>query len=274
MSEDLVYSKIGQGVNLATQIENLVKKLNGDKATNIFYKNINNLKNILPITVIEKLHYFREFRNTMAHDHEILRDNHYNLGIQHAKELLELLRQFDNSSLNKNFDWTTQIIKWSDTNKLYLPKTYDALKQLKKLNLKYSKIETLPPFISDFSNLKIISLGGSKIKNLPNFIGNFSKLEQIYLWKTSIQELPNSIINLAKLEKLYLWQSQITELPESIDKLTKLNELDLSGSKINKLPDSIINLKNLKRLFICNTSISNKQKKNIMQLLPKTEIFI
>ncbi len=136
------------------------------------------------------------------------------------------------------------------------------LQSLQELNLKISKIESLPDEIGNLGSQKEMSLEASKIESLPRSIGRLQSLQSLNLSYTrKLKGLPDEIGNLGSLKELSLEASKIESLPRSIGGLQSLRCLNLRSTKNQAgLPDEIGNLGSLVKL--------NLQSSNIESLSP------
>jgi len=103
------------------------------------------------------------------------------------------------------------------------------LKQLKKLNLSYNELYSI-----------------------PNEIGNLDNLIELELHFNQLTVIPNDIGNLNNLKKLKLNNNQITSIPDTIGKLYNLIELDLHNNQLNSIPYSVTQLIKLQKIWIQN----------------------
>ncbi|KAG7640800.1 Leucine-rich repeat 3 [Arabidopsis suecica] len=128
------------------------------------------------------------------------------------------------------------------------------LRNLKRMDLRYSiNLKELPD-LSSATNLEVLNLNGcSSLVELPFSIGNATKLLKLDLSGcSSLLELPSSIGNATNLKELHLtYCSSLMELPSSIGNCTNLKKLDLSRcSNLIKLPSSIRNAIKLETLIL------------------------
>jgi hypothetical protein len=127
---------------------------------------------------------------------------------------------------------------------------------VKKLNLRYQNLASLPDSIGNLQALKELDLSENKLTELPDSIANLQSLEELYLRENQLTELPDSIGNLQSLEKLLLSHNKLTELPDSISDLRALESLLLHNNKLTELPESFGNLQSLKTLYLHNNKLT------------------
>ncbi|KAL3729605.1 hypothetical protein ACJRO7_026694 [Eucalyptus globulus] len=150
-----------------------------------------------------------------------------------------------------------------------------AAKQLKVLNLSYSRELRYTPNLSAFMKLEILILsscfklkqvdpsigklkslisldlcGCHNLKELPEEVGELQELKKLLLNYIGITKIPMSIYSLRKLEELAIESCHsLVEIPLTIGNLSSLQYLALNFcSSLRKIPHSIENLSSLKRL--------------------------
>ena len=121
-----------------------------------------------------------------------------------------------------------------------------------------NSFDTISRSVSALVNLQALDLRGTKISTLPLSFGNLTNLQRLSLSDTAISALPASFGNLANLRALDLNHTQISALPASFGNLTNLQWLDLSNTQISTLPASFSNLTNLKALNLDDTPLKEK----------------
>ena len=136
------------------------------------------------------------------------------------------------------------------------------LKQLRYLDLSFTKLIKLPDGIDSLTNLVYLNLSWNRqLMVLPNSIGNLVKLQKLDLSYTGLEELPVTIGSLTKLEILCLLKAgQFKTCPDALGSLENLRFLDFCGTKIHHLPDSIKNLKKLRFLNVSGTRLKTMSK--------------
>jgi len=145
---------------------------------------------------------------------------------------------------------------------LAIPEEVCQLTHLKKIDISYSHVASLPDNIGDIVtltdidaskcnitvlpasftklvNLKEISFYGSGLTALPDDIGDMVGLTSINIEQCPIVVLPDSVCNLVGLKTLNISRTNITYLPENIGNLVNLKTLDIHSTNITSLPDSI-----------------------------------
>ncbi|XP_042966243.1 disease resistance protein RPP2B-like isoform X2 [Carya illinoinensis] len=187
---------------------------------------------------------------------------------------LSMLRwsKYSSSSLPSNFNGNNLCIFRMRHS---LIKKLDGLKlkNLREMDLSFSKFLTKIPDLSSSANLKKVNLqycenlvevhcsvgfldklsdflvnGCSKLRIFPERF----KLRSLCLLQlydcSSLQDFPEILCEMKFLYHICLRGTSITELPSSIEKLTELQSLDLNGIGIKELPSSIGKLTKLERL--------------------------
>ncbi|MHA1343611.1 MAG: leucine-rich repeat domain-containing protein, partial [Promethearchaeota archaeon] len=116
------------------------------------------------------------------------------------------------------------------------------LSSLKKLDLSYNELTTLPESIGNLKSLVELDLKLNHLMTLPESIDNLKSLAKLYLSDNQLKTLPESFWDLKSLQILSLANNKFTTLPESIGELSSLHELDLSNNQLTILPESFIDL--------------------------------
>ena len=133
-----------------------------------------------------------------------------------------------------------------------LPDNIGALKNLKVLNIAYSKVVSLPESIGDCSNLREIRVGAS-CKKLPESIGRLKKLRKINCSGSGLASFPDSIGDCTNLIEIDAVESEnLSQLSKSFGKLKNLRFLNLAVCKFKHIPPEIGGLQNLIELDISN----------------------
>ncbi|KAJ0008014.1 hypothetical protein Pint_30333 [Pistacia integerrima] len=143
------------------------------------------------------------------------------------------------------------------------------MKELKLLDLSYTKVEALPSSISDLTNLRTLLLQFcEKLQHVPS-LEKLSSLLTLDLRCTSIKKVPDGIEKLVNLTYLNLYSLKIDELPtgkelsqlkglqelriywgkktlaETVEEAARLNNLETFGGHFHKLDDFNLYVKSL-----------------------------
>jgi Leucine-rich repeat (LRR) protein len=159
-------------------------------------------------------------------------------------------------------------------------KTYTSIEeaskhpeQVIKLVLKRYKLQTIPQEVFKFTNLQYLDVSKNNILEIPDDIAILKNLQYLNLSKNKIEKLPPEIGTLHYLKNLQIGQNEIYSLPNEIGSLEQLIILDAWSNNLGTFPESLSNLKNLKMFDLRDIIISDKEKKRIQSLLPKTKIY-
>ncbi|XP_031475730.1 disease resistance protein RPV1-like isoform X1 [Nymphaea colorata] len=132
------------------------------------------------------------------------------------------------------------------------------MEALKKLDLSWTLIHTIPDSIGLLTNLRELSLEGSQLlRELPDSICQLSLLKSLSLEGCyGLYTLPERLGDMEKLEELILDNTRIEIIPDSVGQLKNLRLLSLQGCKLLKaLPNSIRELCSLRELKISGTNL-------------------
>jgi len=126
------------------------------------------------------------------------------------------------------------------------------LRESSELMRSISKLEDVEFFLSI---IKKYEIEYSNIKSIPKSIENLSELRSLNVSYNNLRTVPKSIIKLTNLRKLNLSHNNLKNLPD-LSRLNKLIELDLSYNQFDQIPESVKELKNSLKIFFNNNPIS------------------
>ncbi|KAJ3339733.1 hypothetical protein HDU93_007849 [Gonapodya sp. JEL0774] len=210
-------------------------------------------------------------------------------GIQEMKALTELdfsgnTMRFFPRKLPAQITWINafgnltqleEVILEENPDLIMFPSSMSNLGQLKVVNIRNTKLETLPVECASWHALEeLIMRDNTQMEVLPDFIGQLGSLIKFdantcslvalpddigFLSKLSVLDvrnnqlsshsIPQSIYNLRQLSRLYLSNNQIEVLPDELCQLPFLVELDVSNNFLYNLPDDIGQLARLEKLL-------------------------
>ncbi|TCI94803.1 leucine-rich repeat domain-containing protein [Tenacibaculum sp. M341] len=137
------------------------------------------------------------------------------------------------------------------------------------LELKDNELISLPSkAFKKLKKLEVLRVNNNKLTEVPKEIGDLSVLTHLIIENNKLCKIPESIGKLKKIEVLDFTNNKLTSLPDTIGDLESLEYLLLSDNNLKKLPRSIRSLDKLKVLSIKNNPLSDKEKENIIRLLP------
>jgi Leucine-rich repeat (LRR) protein len=140
------------------------------------------------------------------------------------------------------------------------------------LKLNKKKLTEFPEGIFLLKKLITIDLSKNKISNVPMGIASLKNLKELKLNKNKFTQFPIAICELDGLHSLGLNQNSIVEIPPEIGKLKNLVYLDMWSNDLDVFPAELQQLKKLKEFDLRVIQLSDKQKKHLVFLLPKTKI--
>lgn len=149
-----------------------------------------------------------------------------------------------------------------------LPAITKANTNLKKLVLVNNNLTDLPTGIEKLVNLEELNLDNNSFSTLPNSLTQLKKLKVISLGKNDFKIFPSQLFEIPSLNQIYLHDSEISELPNSFNKLPNLTDVAFQSTKIANLPSSFGSLLKLKSITLDN----NQFKDYPASLLPLTKL--
>ena len=121
--------------------------------------------------------------------------------------------------------------------------------------------------------LKKLDLSYNKLSSLPESFGNLSNLRILYLNDNQLSSLPESFGNLSNLRIFGLHKNQLSSLPKSFGKLNNLTRFNLRYNQLSSLPESFGNLSNLTRLWLSHNFIHHANRAKYEAMLPQCEFY-
>lgn len=137
-----------------------------------------------------------------------------------------------------------------------LPDLFNALANLKSIDLSRSKLSKLPPSFCQLHALEVLKLTGTPLTELPDKVSELSKLVRVDLSRTLLTEIPTGFFSLTYLKELQLEGTSIVELPDHFNAFTRLKTLSLNTSNLKKFPLSLFQLSALENLRLDGTSLT------------------
>jgi len=144
--------------------------------------------------------------------------------------------------------------------------------QVVKLELKREKLKSIPNEVFKFTNLQYLDVSKNNITEIPAEIKHLKYLQYLNVAKNKLEKLPPEIGELHNLKNLQIGQNELYGLPPEIGNLEQLTLLDAWSNNLATFPNELSNLKNLKLFDLRDILISDKEKRRIQSLLPKTKI--
>ncbi|MDE5120357.1 MAG: leucine-rich repeat domain-containing protein, partial [Trichodesmium sp. St19_bin1] len=224
---------------------------------------------------LEQTNLWKEYQNLVLNSHvlaKLLVDEKEGLG----EEIEDLKEEFGDGEEvklgNEKFLLIHPVIKkllaefLSEDENSSVPE-----KKLKKLDLSFKGLTTIPELVFEDRDLTELYLSGNQLITISESISQLSNLTELYLSVNKLRTIPESISQLSNLTKLYLSGNQLITIPESISQLSNLKELYLGVNKLRKIPESISQLSNLIRLNLSRNQLITIPE-SISQLSNLTEL--
>ena len=152
-----------------------------------------------------------------------------------AKSFIQILEEELKYFAEKSGDYFVYD-KWKERD--YTSLTSLKLKHLKKLDLSFLGLKTIPYEIGYFESLEELNLAGNQLKELPNEIYTLRNLKVLNLGDiisggNQLQYISKNIEKLTNLEVLKIvWNDELKELPKEVLNLENLDFISLSQKAI------------------------------------------
>ncbi|XP_018318092.1 leucine-rich repeat-containing protein 28 isoform X2 [Mycetomoellerius zeteki] len=126
---------------------------------------------------------------------------------------------------------------------------------IQEIYLKWNKLTTLPPWITELFNVTNLYMYGNRIEQLPVELGGMSQLTVLDLSANRLELISACIGNLSNLKSLFLNDNFIERLPVELSQLNNLEILSVSGNQIVALPEWTGSLPRLRELYVDNNQL-------------------
>ncbi|KAG5330642.1 LRC28 protein, partial [Acromyrmex charruanus] len=138
---------------------------------------------------------------------------------------------------------------------------------IQEIYLKWNKLTTLPPWITELFNVTNLYMYGNRIEQLPVELGGMSQLTVLDLSANRLDLISACIGNLSNLKSLFLNDNFIERLPIELSQLNNLEILSVSGNQIVALPEWTGSLPRLRELYVDNNQL--KELPNRLTIAPE-----
>ncbi|XP_018406666.1 PREDICTED: leucine-rich repeat protein SHOC-2-like isoform X2 [Cyphomyrmex costatus] len=138
---------------------------------------------------------------------------------------------------------------------------------IQEIYLKWNKLTTLPPWITELFNVTNLYMYGNRIEQLPVELGEMTQLTVLDLSANKLELISGCIGNLSNLKSLYLNDNFIKRLPIELSQLNNLEILSVSGNQIVALPEWTGSLPRLQELYVDNNRL--KELPNRLTIAPE-----
>lgn len=155
-------------------------------------------------------------------------------------------------------------LELNDRKLVELPSTIEQFKNLRKLTIRNTQLQSLPASVGNLEQLEELNLYKNKLTVLPNTISNLVHLRVLDVSSNALKELPEDIGQLTKLEELYAHKNELTQIPLSIKEITGLRGITVGkNTDLRQLP---LELGKLKQLLVIDAKASPIDSQNISEL--------
>ncbi len=232
-----------------TEITSNIAEITSSEAKSVLIERINKIQNFHFISSFKELFKYKEIQDF---DNQILAEiiNNYNAIEQLESKLKKFSYHVENGLVTElDLSYLSTIAGgWKILKDL--TQYIKILRDLKKLDLRVSKIGALPPSIDSLTYLTYLDLNQNFLKYLPDSITSLKSLKFLYLEHNLLKNLPESFGSLKLLKCLDLRHNKLSSLPKSFIGLDSLESLNLNGNQLTAIPDCLKPLKLLEKLDI------------------------
>lgn len=149
-----------------------------------------------------------------------------------------------------------------------IPPEIEKCKNLEKLDIGYTDIETIPEFVSQLPKLKTLNFYGCVELNFPNNLSSYPSLKELGVFCRNQKEL-EMIFSLESKEKLTI-TGRVNIIPETIGRMKNLKSLSFFAVPLTKLPNSLSQLNNLLQLEV-NTGLAKINFEQMINVLRESK---
>ncbi|KAJ5072740.1 hypothetical protein M0811_09437 [Anaeramoeba ignava] len=136
-----------------------------------------------------------------------------------------------------------------------LPTEMEKLQSLVSLQLHHNQFEEIPDCIFNLVTLQNLGLDFNKVTYIKEKISKLSKLKGLSISNNQIIEIPPALCELKTLIWLNLDHNSIVFIPKEVEELSSLQYLYLRDNQITTIPDSFCNLSKLTSAHLSNNLI-------------------
>ena len=124
-----------------------------------------------------------------------------------------------------------------------------------QLHLRHNQIRHLSNYEKTITALKKLDISFNKIDTLPASIYNENKLNYLDAYNNELEFISSDIKKLSALRFLFLGRNHLKYIPEELAYCSLLQELDVVYCGVINLPSSLSNLRKLELVYIDNRTI-------------------
>lgn len=280
------YTPITKLPSLISSFKNLKTVVIPSCSKNIskdFFVTLASIKSLIELRIIYSENEISEYLSLLSNVRTLrigLRANYVDNMGKIAKLNLEKLTLYSEiipDNIGKLSQLTELIINnENEYNYIYLVSFPDAicnLKNLTRLTLYGSRINTVPDSLGNLNKLIYLDLSHNTIRTLPDIFGKLPNLESVILNSNSLSSLPSSFYSLRNLRVLQLNDNYFGELPSGFNNFSKLDSLCLFNNRVSKFPNGLTNLKKLSYLALAESVPNLILTNDITQLISLSEVY-
>jgi Leucine-rich repeat (LRR) protein len=149
-----------------------------------------------------------------------------------------------------------EVLLLSRNNLKEVPRTTRA-QNLKRLDLTFNSITSIPSWISEFNNLVALNLNNNNVSVIDRNIEKLSQLQELSLYKNNLSEFPSVLYSMKSLRVIDLYYNHIPKIMSDIGNLKNLEILYLANNGLFSVPNEIGDLTNLRELYLHHNKLSN-----------------
>ncbi len=151
----------------------------------------------------------------------------------------------------------------------------DALKSPDDVYVLRLKIKggEIPEGLFGLSNLHVLEMKRSKISTLPDDFARLENLVELDLSNNNLNHIPPVLFRMQQLEVLRMGKNEITKVPEEIVAMKNLRILDLWSTQVPRLPLILAEMESLQEVDLRMIEISQEDQDYLMEFMPDVQFY-